>query len=123
MSFSVVKRPVIIFGLLLFVAVILSLLHPWRGFRETQYVGMTRDQIIAECPSYDRFDGGKIMILVGSAFHYFNTTAEIQTNTLIMQAPQWGVNFKKGLTRTRYVDLYFENDIVIKQVKSWYGHF
>lgn len=115
------KKRLLILLSLVFVVGLFLVLRPPHGFRNFNYVGMTREQIIAQCPSYDRFLDGQIMILVEPAFCYFKTADEIRKNPEVMKAPKWGINFKRGLVRTHFFEVYFENDVVVRQNKSWYG--
>jgi hypothetical protein len=115
------KKLIVGIGVLLFAVGIYVIAWPPHGFRKINYVGMTRDQVVAECASHDRFLDGQIMIEVGPVFHYFKTVEEIRNDAQIMSAPQWGINFKRGFIRTHYFVVHFEKDVVSKQSKSWYG--
>ena len=114
-----VKTKIIV--LLLAAVAVFLIARPPHGLRTINYVGMTRDQVVAECASHDRFRDGQIMILVGHGFHYFKTVEEIRKDEFIMRAPEWGLNFKQRLIRTHYFVLQFEKDVVVRQSKSWYG--
>jgi hypothetical protein len=94
---------------------------PSHGFGEINYVGMTREQVIEACERYDRFLDDKIMIMAGPEFHYHSTGEEVRRNAVLMGAPTWGVNFKSGLVRTHYFVVHFENDVVVRQERSYYG--
>jgi hypothetical protein len=115
------KRLILGIVVLLIAVGICVIAWPTYNFREINYVGMTRDQVVADCASYDRFLDGQIMIKVDATFYYFKTVEEIRNDAKIMNALDWDINFKKGFSRTHFFEIHFEKDVVTEQRKSWYS--
>jgi hypothetical protein len=84
---------------------------------KTNYLGLKRDQIARMTEQYPKFLNNQIMIQVPGGYRYFSSAEEILADKQVMSAPSWGVNFRRLWYTTRYYELTFEDDVVIKQEK------
>ena len=113
------------FFIVFFILLVIFLsLRPPHGFKDINYVGKSRDEIIILCETeFDRFVDNEIMIHAGGAFYYFNNADEIKKNNFIMNEEIWWVNFKTHIFsgRKHFFELTFKDNKVIKQKKNWYG--